>query len=120
MSIGEPYKGTPHYFCALLCREPQLGHVGNINAYVDEIHSLAERILIGEKKIWGLGYGLEARKAVCAYLLKEAGIRKVTADTLVVNRAMLSIMLRARRVADGRRNRQYLFEGQEIDWSMRV
>jgi ribosomal-protein-alanine N-acetyltransferase len=112
----ESYTGTPHYFWALLCRESQLGHVGNMNAYVDEIHSVADLgILIGEKQIWGQGYGLEAWMAVCAYLLKDAGIRKVTAGTLAVNRGMLTIMLRTGMEADGRRTRQCLFEGREVD-----
>ena len=107
---------TPHYFWAILVSEGQLGHIGNINAYVDEKNRLADvGILIGEKAVWGQGYGSETWCAVCEHLLNEKGIRKVTAGTMALNMGMLRIMERSGMVADGRRLRHYLFEGKETD-----
>ena len=110
------FAGTAHQFWAILVSESHLGHIGNINAHVDEKNRLADvGILIGEKTVWGQGYGLEAWSAVCKHLLDEEGMRKVTAGTMAVNEGMLRIMERSGMAADGRRLRHYLFEGKETD-----
>jgi RimJ/RimL family protein N-acetyltransferase len=107
---------TPNYFWALVTREVQPRHIGNMNAHVDPRHRLADvGILIGERRVWNQGYGLEAWQAVCRYLLTEGGMRKVTAGTLSVNIPMLAIMKRADMVPDGRRLRHYVWNGQEVD-----
>ena len=112
----QSFAGAPNYFWAIVAREPELGHIGTMNAYVDTIHSVADLgILIGERRVWGRGYGSEAWVGVCDYLLDEGGIRKVTAGTLSVNTAMLGVMRRAGMVEDGRRRRHSLFEGREVD-----
>src|SRR5437762_2899726 len=68
---------TPHYFWAILSRDSTLGHIGNINAYVDLHNKTADvGIIIGERAVWGRGYGGEAWQAVCRFLLDEGGIRK--------------------------------------------
>lgn len=110
------FSGTPHYFWAVVAVDETLGHIGNINAYVDPDNGLADvGILIGEKRCWRSGYGLEAWRAVCDYLLNEEGVRKVTAGTLADNAGMLKIMGQTGMVEDGRRQRHYLFEGREVD-----
>jgi ribosomal-protein-alanine N-acetyltransferase len=112
----QSFEGTPNYFWAIVARDPELGHIGNMNAYVDTTHWVADvGILIGEKKAWGHHYGSEVWRAVCDYLLHQAGMRKVTAGTLAVNTAMLGVMWRTGMVEDGRRVRQCLFEGSEVD-----
>jgi ribosomal-protein-alanine N-acetyltransferase len=110
------YFKTPNYFWAITVSEGRLGHIGNINVYVDEKNRLADvGVLIGEKTAWRQGYGLEAWKAVCNYLLEVAGMRKVTAGTIADNKGMLSIMEESDMVADGRRVRHYIVEGKETD-----
>ena len=110
------FAGTPHGFWAIVAHDPVLGHIGNINAYVDESNSVADvGILIGDKAVWGRGYGLEAWTAVCRHLLEERGLRKVTAGTVAVNHGMLSIMRRAGMREDGRRQRQCVIDGVEVD-----
>jgi RimJ/RimL family protein N-acetyltransferase len=102
----ESFAGTQHYFWAITLKIDG-SHVGNINAYVDPNNQIADiGILIGEKAEWGKGYGLEAWKAVCEYLLEAGSIRKITAGTLSSNKGMLNIMIRAGMVEDGRRTRQ--------------
>jgi ribosomal-protein-alanine N-acetyltransferase len=110
------FEGTPHYFWAIVAQDSALGHIGNINAYVDALNQVADvGILIGERSAWGNGYGSEAWQAVCNYLLGEGGMRKVTAGTLAVNIGMRKVMERTRMVPDGCRARQCLFEGREVD-----
>lgn len=107
---------TPNYFWAIFVKDSELGHMGNMNAYVDVNNSVADLgILIGERKAWRMGYGSEAWIAICNYMLKEKNIRKITAGTLSVNTAMLGVMHRAGMVADGHRTRQCIFEGIEVD-----
>lgn len=110
------YKGTPHYFWAISTKGGGLGHIGNINAYIDSFNQLADiGILIGERLVWGQGYGCEAWSAVCNYLFKKVGIRKITAGTLSINSRMLSLMKKTGMVDDGRRIRHVLWEGKEVD-----
>jgi ribosomal-protein-alanine N-acetyltransferase len=112
----QSFSGSPNYFWAITTLSNEIGHIGNINAYVDRNNSVADvGVLIGERSVWGKGYGLETWKAVCDYLLIEAGIRKVTAGTLAVNKGMLSIMERSGMIPDGLRIRQALIEEIEVD-----
>ena len=110
------FEEGPNYFWAAVAEDAALGHVGNLNAYVNPAHQTADvGILIGEKAAQGRGYATEAWIAVCDYLLRTAGIRKVTAGTLSVNVPMLRLMERAGMQPDGRRVRQHLWNGQEVD-----
>ena len=80
------FAGTPHYFWAVVACDVALGHIGNVNAYVDPTNRVADvGILIGERRVWGAGYGSEAWQAVCGFLLDELELRKVTAGTLATN-----------------------------------
>jgi ribosomal-protein-alanine N-acetyltransferase len=108
--------GTPNYFWAVETRGDERAHIGNLNAYVDERHGLADiGVMIGERTAWGEGYGSEAWIAVCDYLLREAGIRKVTAGTISINDPMLAVMSRAGMIDDGRRLRHQLYGDKEVD-----
>lgn len=112
----ESFAGSPHYFIAIAAKDPSLGHIGNINVYVDENNGTADiGILLGHKKIWGCGYGAEAWEAVCRYLLLDRKFRKVTAGTSANNEGMRGIMRRCSMLDDGKRQRQLVIDGQEID-----
>lgn len=112
----QSFKDSPHFFWAITTVDPKIGHIGNINAYIDKFNSTASMgILIGERTVVGKGYGLEAWMAVCNYLLYDIGIRKVTAGTLAVNKGMLRIMEKSGMVADGRWIRQCVVDGEEVD-----
>lgn len=109
------FRGTPHWFFAIVARDA-LGHIGNVTAYIDTHHSVADvGILIGLKACWGRGYGTEAFRAVCDYLLGKVGVRKVTAGTLATNTGMLRIMQQVGMKPDGARRRQALLDGIEVD-----
>lgn len=112
----QSFQDTPHHLWAIIAHNEALGHLGNMNAYVSAHDAVADvGILIGEKRAWGQGYGLEAWRAVCAYLLGAGGMRKVTAGTIAPNKAMLRLMDKAGMLPDGRRVRQQVWEGQAVD-----
>ncbi len=110
------FDGTPHYFIAISETHQGLGHIGNLNVYVDQNNQSADvGILLGHREIWGQGYGVEVWTAVCDYLLHNLGLRKITAGTSANNIGMRNIMKRTGMVEDGQRKRQLLIEGEEID-----
>ncbi len=89
------FEGTPNYFWAVVERQQGLGHIGNMNAYLNETRTVADvGILIGEKKAWRQGYGLEAWDGVCRWLF-ASGVRKITAGALSENAGMVDLMRRA-------------------------
>lgn len=110
------FKDTPHYFWAISVIDGDLGHIGNINAYVNERHKIADiGILIGESRAWGKGYATEALAAVCDFLLGKLELRKVTAGTISPNKAMLRVMEKVGMVEDVIRKQHYIWEGRAVD-----
>ncbi|MCP4668351.1 MAG: GNAT family N-acetyltransferase [Deltaproteobacteria bacterium] len=110
------FEGTPNYFFAIEEIETGIGHIGNINAYVDKNNSLADiGILLGEKQAQSKGYGLEAWLGVCDFLFHEVGIRKITAGTISLNTPMLKLMRRAEMIDDGVRREHYIFKDKLVD-----
>ncbi len=111
----ESFVGTPNMFFAIV-HKGELGHVGNLNVYVEPRHGLADiGILVGERSAWGNGYGYEAWTCILHALLKEPSIRKVTGGSAANNVAMQKIMRAAGMVEDGRRARHYVYDGSEVD-----
>lgn len=112
----QSFEGTPNYFWAIEETEIGFGHIGNINAYVNEKNLLADvGILIGAREAQNKHYGIEAWIGVCQFLFYDARIRKITAGAMSKNIPMLRIMSKVGMIDDGVRKRQYLFENQEVD-----
>jgi RimJ/RimL family protein N-acetyltransferase len=112
----QSFLGSPNYFWAIEELPLGLGHIGTINAYVNEHNLVADvGILIGESQAQGRGYGTEAWKGVCDFLLRDLAVRKVAAGTLAGNNPMLKVMQTTGMVEEGKRYRHYLCEGQEMD-----
>lgn len=112
----QSYSGTPHYFWAIVEHGKGLGHIGNMNAHINPHDRVADLgILIGNKDAWHQGYAREAWLAVCRFLFEQADIRKITAGTCATNKAMQGLMRATGMFDDGRRVRQALVEGQEVD-----
>lgn len=115
-AFAQSFRDSAHLLWAIHYDAVEPSHVGNIAAYVDGANGVADvTIVLGERRVWGQGVGLEAWAAVCDYLLKRPSIRKVTAGTLANNHAMLSIMRRSGMVEDGRRTAHYVIDGQPVD-----
>ena len=105
-----------NYFWAIEDEKNGFGHIGNITAYVDFYNSIADvALIIGHKDAGNMGYGFEAWKGVCEYLLSDGKIRKVTAGTLALNIPMLKIMNRLGMEDDGVRKSHYLIDGKAVD-----
>lgn len=112
----QSFAATPHYFWAVIAEDKGLEHIGNLNAYVEPHHGVADLgILIGERQAWRQGYGLEAWLAVCGYLFSTGVARKISAGCLAANLPMTSMMNRAGMIPDGVRTGHALFEGKPMD-----
>jgi RimJ/RimL family protein N-acetyltransferase len=115
-SYWESFEGSDNHFWAIVAKDTALGHIGNINAYVETRHAVADiGILLGERAVWGHGYGTEAWRAVMRFLFRTREMRKLTAGTLSTNAGMLAIMTRSGMLPDGKRERQYVYDGKEVD-----
>jgi len=103
-------------FLAVLRKEDALAHIGNLSVVFDRQNLTASiSIMIGDPGVRGCGYGSEAWLAVMDYLLGVRGIRKVTAGTMSVNKAMMGVARRAGMVEEGRQKRHFIYEGTEVD-----
>lgn len=92
-------------------------HIGNITADHDEPNNVSDvGILIGEKHLWGHGYGREAWEAVCSWLLSRDGgaVRKLEAGCMKTNESMLRILRANRFVQEGERLNHFLVQGAPI------
>jgi len=112
----ESFRGSPHEFLAVEADEPALGHIGNMAVAVDEANRVGDlSILIGERRAWGTGLASRAWIAVLEELLRSGRLRKVTAGTMAANTPMLRLMERSGMTIEGRRARQFLLDGAEVD-----
>ena len=109
-------EASPHYFWAVNIRSSAVEHIGNVNAYVDDHNSIADvGILIGVSEAQRKGYATEAWLAVCDYLLRVRGMRKVCAGTIAPNLPMLKVMERTGMISDGYRFHHYLWNHEEVN-----
>ena len=111
------FQDTPNFFGAIEVFDDGIWkHIGNVNSYVNEKNKIADvGILIGEKTMWGNGYGFIAWNGMCNYLLSKRQMRKVTGGAMSSNKSMLKIMQRVGMSEDGTRIRQYVCDGNEVD-----
>lgn len=96
-------------------------HIGNITADIDPRNNVAElAILIGDRAVWGKGYGTQAWRAVTDWLLGENGarVRKVEAGCMSNNVGMRRIMERLNFQFEGERRLHFLWNGQPIGLAM--
>jgi RimJ/RimL family protein N-acetyltransferase len=90
--------------------------IGTMTAYVSPQHGTADLgILIGDRSVWGQGYGQDAWDTLAKYLATLPGMRKITAGTLARNEAMIRIVERSGMELEGRRKAQELVEGEPVD-----
>ncbi len=90
--------------------------IGSITAYLNIHHGTADMgLLIGDRSVWGNGYGLEAWQLLMGYLFNDAKIRKVTGGTVRDNIAMIKIMERSGMHLEAIRKKQELISGVAID-----
>lgn len=90
--------------------------IGTMTAYVSLHHGTADMgLLIGERALWGRGFGLEVWNLLLTYLLQECKLRKVTAGTLRCNVGMVRVMERSGMQLEAVRAQQELVDGEPQD-----
>lgn len=111
----ESFAGSPNMFVSIRSAEDGKA-IGTMTAYIAPQHGTADvGILIGERACWGQGFGQDAWDSFTSWLLTRPGMRKVTAGTSARNSAMARLAERSGMALEGRRVRQELIEGEEVD-----
>lgn len=109
------FDGTDNLFLAIRMTTDRT-MIGTMTAYVDQRHGTADLgLLIGERAVWGRGFGLAAWQLLADALLVCPGMRKITAGTLGCNIGMLRIMQRSGMVPEGLRRQQEIVDGEPQD-----
>ena len=98
---------------------PQIGNnqpIGTITAYVSMHHGTVDLgILIGERDVWGCGFGQDAWNTLQSAVLTIPSIRKVTGGTLSCNFGMIRIFENAGMHLEAVRQAQELVAGKPED-----
>ena len=90
--------------------------VGTLTAYRSLPHGTVDvGILVGERRVWGQGVGLDAFKTLADWWALQPGVRKVTAGTLKLNTGMVRVAERAGLHLEAVRRGQELVDGQPVD-----
>ncbi len=90
--------------------------VGTMTVYRTPVHGTADMgIMLGNRRYWRRGLGLEAWSAVLTRLLHEEGMRKVTGGTTRPNTGMVKIMEQSGMTLEAVRKRQELIDDQPVD-----
>ena len=90
--------------------------IGTLTVFPWPHHGVADvGVMIGEKSLWGGGYGQEAWNLVIEWLLEQPWVRKVTAGTLVCNKPMLKLMDRSGMHYEGTWFAQEIVDGEPVD-----
>lgn len=92
-------------------------HIGNLSAEHDDPNNVSDvGIMIGQTDLWGQGFGAEAWKAACAWLLDKdcGGVRKLEAGAMRDNVGMLKILRGSGFVEEGERKNRFLLGGAPV------
>lgn len=109
------FTGTDNCFFAI-CDKNSLTVVGTLTVYYSQHHKTADiGIMIGNRSLWGKGYGLDAFQSIVDALHDARLVRKITAGTLVINLGMTSILQRAGFHLEATRKQHELFDGVPVD-----
>ena len=109
-------KAADAVFLAIIRRADDL-HVGNLRlGEIDPYHKTATLALfIGEKAVWGQGYGSEAIALAGRYAFDTLGLRKLTARCYANNIGSLKAFLKAGWNREGMQVRQFVSDGELVD-----
>ena len=87
-----------------------------MTAYISNNHRTADvGILIGDKAVWGLGYGQDAWNTLIKWLFDHNNIRKITAGTLACNHGMIKLIESSGMCYEATRKEQEIVNKQAID-----
>lgn len=89
--------------------------IGSVAARVDQNNNVANvGIMIGDKSVWGQGYGFEAWECFCNYLIIEKNIRKIEAGTMSLNAPMIRICIKYGMRHEATIQGHFLVNGQPV------
>ena len=109
------FEGTSNFFLSAR-RMSDDRPIGTMTAYVSRYHGTVDvGIMIGDKSVWGMGYGQDAWITFTAWLLERKDIRKLTAGALACNHGMIKLMERSGMLLEAVRKAQECVEGQPVD-----
>lgn len=111
----ESFAGTDNLFLSV--RRLDTGHaIGTMTVYVSSHHGTADAgIMIGDKSVWGGGYGQDAWNTLTNWLLAQCTIRKLTAGALACNAAMIRVMEKSGMQLEAVRKAQEILDGVPQD-----
>jgi RimJ/RimL family protein N-acetyltransferase len=90
--------------------------IGTMTLYYSPHHGTADvGILIGERTMWGNGYGQDAWNTVIQWLVAHESVRKITAGTLACNHGMVRVMERSGMALEAIRKNQEIVAGEAVD-----
>ena len=113
----EGFEGSFNLFLSVRLPGPQGERsVGTMTAYRNVRHGTADiGMLIGDRKVWGLGLGLDAFSTLADWLESTAGMRKLTAGTLSCNIGMVRVAEKAGFELEAVRRQQEVVTGEAVD-----
>ena len=113
------FSGGPNLFASIHLTDASDGRdtaVGTLTAYRQPHHGTSDiGILIGDRRVWGQGIGLDAFSTLCHWLAAQPGMRKITCGTLACNTGMVKLAKRAGMQLEAVRERHELVDGQATD-----
>lgn len=90
--------------------------IGTLTAYISSNHGTVDiGILIGDKSVWGQGYGQEAWNLIINWLIQREDIRKITAGTVSCNYRMIKVMENSGMKLEAVRKEHEIIEGKPMD-----
>lgn len=109
------FNESDNSFLLLIHREDAIP-IGTLTIYRAHQHGTADiGLMLGNKAYWRKGLGLEAWTSALEAVLKEKGLRKVTAGAARTNTSMVKIMEQSGMSLEAVRQRQEMIEGQAVD-----
>jgi ribosomal-protein-alanine N-acetyltransferase len=111
----QSFTGTDNLYLAIEGADSRRLY-GSITAYRQTHHGTADiGIMIGNRQVWGKGYGHKAWSQLMTYLIEQCRVRKVTGGTLSCNLAMRRIMEKSGMSLEAIRAEQEIIEGLAVD-----
>lgn len=109
------FDGSDNLFLAIDGLEESRA-IGTMTAYRNRHHGTVDvGIMVGDRRVWGRGYGLEAWVLLSDWLLGIGGMRKLTCGTLACNYPMRSIAERSGMFLEATRYAQEIVAGEPQD-----
>lgn len=111
----DSFTNTPNLFMSIRRRDDN-AMVGTMTAYASAHHGTVDiGIMVGRRDAWGQGIGLDAWRTLLEWLLRQPGVRKVTAGTMRCNEGMVRVMERSGMELEAVRVGQELLDGVAHD-----